>query len=63
LLVALRPLGNRARGAPASAPPPLSRPDIVEQRLRAGHQPFVQQALASIVRAERSLTHGSSAKQ
>jgi aminoglycoside phosphotransferase (APT) family kinase protein len=45
LQVALRPMGQLARWAPAYAPPPLSRPDIVEQRLRAGHRRFVQQAL------------------
>jgi aminoglycoside phosphotransferase (APT) family kinase protein len=56
LLVALRPMGQLARWATAYGPPPLSRPDIDERHLRAGHRAFVRQAL-------ESLAHGSSAKQ
>jgi aminoglycoside phosphotransferase (APT) family kinase protein len=56
LQAALRPMGNLARWAPAYAPPPLSRPDIDEQHLRAGHQRFVRQALASLSSARSPRT-------
>jgi aminoglycoside phosphotransferase (APT) family kinase protein len=45
LQVALRPMGQLARWAPAYAPPPLSRPDIDEPAMREGHGRFVRQAL------------------
>jgi aminoglycoside phosphotransferase (APT) family kinase protein len=56
LQAALRPMGNLARWAPAYAPPPLSRPDIDEQHLRAGHRSFVRQALDRLSSARSSRT-------
>jgi aminoglycoside phosphotransferase (APT) family kinase protein len=48
LQAALRPMGNLACWAPAYAPAPLSRPDIDEPHMRAGHERFVRQALDSL---------------
>ena len=48
LRVALRPMGNLARWAAAYAPPPISRPDIDEHSMQAGHRRFVARALQSL---------------
>lgn len=56
LQVALRPMGQLARWAPAYAPPPLSRPDIDEPFLREGHRRFVRRAIEALSSAPSSRT-------
>jgi aminoglycoside phosphotransferase (APT) family kinase protein len=51
LVIALRPMSRLERWAPAYAPPPISRPDITESHLAAGHRRFVEQALVSLGRS------------
>jgi aminoglycoside phosphotransferase (APT) family kinase protein len=48
LQVALRPMGQLARWAPAYSPPPLCRPDIDEPFMREGHRRFVRQAIEAL---------------
>jgi aminoglycoside phosphotransferase (APT) family kinase protein len=52
LSIALRPMGRLSRWATAYAGPPISRPDIDEASMRAGHQRFVARALAALGRAQ-----------
>lgn len=56
LRVALRPMGNLARWAKAYPDAPLSRPDIDEPHLRAGHHWFVRQAIERLSSAPPSRT-------
>jgi aminoglycoside phosphotransferase (APT) family kinase protein len=48
LSIALRPMGSLSRWALAYAGPPISRPDIDEASMRAGHQRFVARAIAAL---------------
>jgi aminoglycoside phosphotransferase (APT) family kinase protein len=48
LRVALRPMSNLARWAPAYVGSPICRPDINEQTMRDGHRRFVAQALRDL---------------
>ncbi len=48
LSIALRPMGRLSHWAPAYAGPPISRPDIDEASMRAGHQRFVARAVAAL---------------
>lgn len=59
LCVALRPMSNLKRWAAAFAGAPISRPDITEQSMRAGHERFVQQALSALLNSQPLLSHGS----
>lgn len=48
LCAALRPMSNLARWAPSYALPPISRPDVTELSMQAGHRSFVTQAMAAL---------------
>jgi aminoglycoside phosphotransferase (APT) family kinase protein len=50
LVIALRPMSNLHRWAPAYAGPPISRPDITESSMGEDHRRFVAQALCALER-------------
>jgi len=49
LCIALRPMSKLARWAPVYAEPPISRPDITERSMRAGHRRFVSEAIQACI--------------